>query len=204
MAAQDEDQQAKTAGASNAVWPPPPTCAPPPPPTSQSPLWLIHLPLSPFLAPFALPKWAGSAFTNAVLMFIASDLRHKAPLVGQIVVGLSIAFYSVLLFTMVYWAVRAVGRFVAHKISKVPLELPSVALPEYYMSVGGGRMSFIPSSAFWIWGQFYLFGSTDAWVGWTVLAVQAAWFLLGCGVAVVNGVSHWLRARRTSPGEGQE
>lgn len=198
MAAQSENEQTESAGASNTVWPPPPTGPAPPLPTPRSPIWLIHLPLSPFLAPFALPKWATSAFTNAVLMFIASDLRHKAPLIGQIVVGLSIAYYSVLLFTMLFWAVRAAGRFAVHKISKAPLELPSAALPDYLMSVGGGGMSFVPSSAFWIWGQFYLFWGMDGFVSRTFLAIQAVWFIMGCLVAVVNGVRHWLREWRTS------
>jgi len=43
---------------------------------------------------FGVPGWAKSAFTNAVLMFVALDLRHHALLTGQMLVGLSIAFHS--------------------------------------------------------------------------------------------------------------
>jgi len=111
-------------------------------------------------------------------MFIASDLRHRIPFLGQVVVGLFIAFPTVLVLAIVYWAVRAAGRFAAYKIRKVPLELPSFALPGSLMDVEGGIMSFIPSFAIWIWGQFYLFWGPEASVSWTVFAAQAVWLLL--------------------------
>jgi len=111
---------------------------------------------------------------------------------------------SIALFTMVRWAIRAVGRFGARKISEAPLEMPWFPLPRYYISLGGVGMSFVPASAFWIWGQFYLFRGMEASVSRAVLTVQAIWFLLGCVVAVVNGAGQWLRERRTPHREGPE
>ena len=194
MAAQGADEQPEAVGAVNTVWPPPPTCEPPEAVAPRRSLLPIHLPLPQMPKGFGLPRWAKASFANAVFIFIALDLRHKAPFIGQIIVGLSIAFYSVLLFTMLFWAVRAMGRFVVHKVTKTPLELPPVVLSDYIPSTGGW-MGFIPASAFWIWGQFYLFGGLASSVNLTILAVQAAWFVLGCIVAAVNGVGQWWRNR---------
>ena len=195
MAARGENEHAE-ARTSNTIWPPSPTGPAPPMPTPHSPAWLIHLPLSPFLAPFALPKWARSAFNNLFIAIVGLLMESQALLVGKIVVGLSVFVTFASILILLTWAFSALLHLIDRCFGKVP-ERPSTTW-QGGLSAAGGWMGMVPNAVFLVWGLLYLADERVRWVNRVALIVWASWFLLGCGAALVNGTKYWLREWRTS------
>ena len=161
----------------------------------RNPVWLIHLPLSPFLAEFGLPKWAKAAFGCLFIAFVALLMKHDSPLAGKIIVGLSVALDSLLLSTLLSWSITALKLRLAHDWQP-PRNYNRTAWRIMLQSLGGW-MGLVPVIVFWAWGLFYLLYDHIRWVNGAALIVWAAWFALGCNAAFVKGVRYWLRARRT-------
>ena len=65
-------------------------------------------------------------------------------------------------------------------------------------------MGMVPSMMFLVWGLSYLDFYPIRRINFIALIVWGSWFLLGCIVAVVNGVGQWLRERRVPSGVGPE
>ena len=65
-------------------------------------------------------------------------------------------------------------------------------------------MGLVPNAMFLVWGLSYLDIYHILRINLVALIVWGSWFLLGCVVAVVNGVGQWWRERHTPPGAGEE
>ena len=64
----------------------------------------------------------------------------------------------------------------------------------------GGRIGLILLIVFWLWGISFLGICHIHQISSVARIIWAAWFVLGCIVAVVNGVDQWLREQRSLPG----
>ena len=192
MAAQGESEHAKTADASNAVWPPPPTYPAPEPFAPRRSRLIIPLPLP------QMPLLLRVTLLHIVFISALLRLEHDLPLAGKIMIGLWVAVYSLFICTWLSYCTKAVKQHLSQEWQplrsykrtawrKMPLAL-------------GGWMGLVPFMVFWIWGLFFLSGKYVPFANRVALIFLAAWFLLGCIVAVVNGVRHWLKERRTQAG----
>ena len=198
MAVRGEDEQAEAVGALGTVWPPPPTGPAPLLPTPRSPIWLIHLPLSPLLTEFSLPKWTKAALGCLFIAFVVLLMGRDSPLGGKVIVGLFVALDSLLLSTLLFWGISAL-RLRQGRYWQPPQSFNKTAWKTILQSLGGW-MGLVPVLVFWAWGLFYLADGHDHLINRVALAVWGSWFLLGCLVAVVNGAGQWFRDRRASRG----
>ncbi len=202
MGADGGGNQAAEAGNADAVWPPPPTCPPVEAAAPRRSLLLIHLPFPQMPPGFGLPKWASSASFNVVVAFGAVLLKLHAPLFGKILIGLFVCGYSFMFLSLPTWAFFAFLSSIRRSLGQTPIE-PATSWG-YVLSALDGWMGMVPSFMFLVWGLSYLDIYHIRFINLVALAVWAAWFVMGCGVAVVNGVRYWLRAWRTSRGTGYE
>ncbi len=199
MAAQGENEQTKPAGASDTIWPPPPTCPPIEPASPRRLLQLIYLPLPQAPKGFDLPKWASSASLNVMFAFMAVWLAHDAPIVGKVLVGIFVLGHSAEVLYLLTWAFFTSLHLVRQSLGQMS-EAPTTSW-EHTLALRGGWMGMVPSLMFLVWGLSYLDVYHIHRINLVALALWGTWFLLGCVVALVNGVRHWLRERRT-PREG--
>lgn len=195
MAAQGGDERAEAAGALNTVWPPSPTCAPVEAVPTRRSLLPVYLALPQMPKGFGLPGWAKTARNYLFTTFMILLLLSHTPVVGKVMVGfivlLLLLCLSALIFCMAVVAVMFVGR----KIVRTT-EMPPPQWGKDIISAADGWMGLVPNAMFLIWGLSYLDIYHIHRVNLVALAVWGSGFLLGCIVAVVNGVGQWWRGRR--------
>lgn len=199
MAGRGGKKRARSAGALDTVWPPPPACAPVeagPPRRLLLPLYMA-LPQMP--KGFGLPGWARFAMGCIAVAFMALLLELHAPIIGKIMVGLFVFGYSAIFLCLLVCECIVLGVHVARGLGKTTVTLPTEYRSDI-LSALDGWMGTVPHLMFCVWGLFYLAGDHIHLINRVALAVWGGWFLLGCVVAVVNGVGQWLRDRRTSRG----
>ena len=207
MAAPGDSKRAEAAGASDGVWPPPPTCAPveaAPPRRLLLPLhmWLPQMPKG-----FGLPKWAKAARNEFFIAFmIIYLLLHSV--IGKIMVGFLVVLLLLCLASLIFCMAVVAVMFVARRLGRTTEVVP----PHWgkgIISAMDGWMGLVPNAMFLVWGLSYL----DIYhihryhihrINLVALIVWGSWFLLGCVVAVVNGVGQWLRERRAPMRAGPE
>ncbi len=192
-----ENSPAVEAGASGMVWPPPPTSPPLEPSSPRRSRLLIPLPLPQMPPSFGLPKWAKAARNYLFIAFIIVLLLLHT-VVGKIMVGFLAALLLLCLFSLIFCMVVVAVMFVGRRLGKTT-EMPPPQWGKDIISAMDGWMGLVPNAMFLVWGLSYLGIYHIRFINLVALAVWAAWFVLGCGVAVVNGVGQWLRARRTPP-----
>ena len=200
MAAKGRRKRTGAARASDGVWPPPPTYETPKQAPQRRLLLPLYMALPRMPEGFGLPKWAKTASFNIMLVLAVFWLERDAPLVGKIMVGFFSVLIFICLFALLYWASAAALLFVSRSLGRPAESLPSEWLKDSFIPAMGGRMGLVPNAMFLIWGLSYLDIYHFHRINLVALIVWGSWFLLGCIVAVVNGVGQWLRERRIVSG----
>ncbi len=104
MAAQSDNVQTESAGASDTIWPPPPTYTPVELAPQRRLLLPLYMALPQMPKRFGLPKWASSASLNLWLAFTILWLAHDAPVVSKRLVGIFVLGHSVEFLSLLTWA----------------------------------------------------------------------------------------------------
>ena len=202
MADRAGKKRTRSAGALGTVWPPPPTCETPKPAPQRRLLLPLHMALPQMPKGFSLPKWASSASLNLCLSFTVLWLAHDALIVGKIFVWIFVLSHSVEFLYLLTWAFFISLHLVRRSLGQTS-EAPTTSWA-HTLAWWGGWMGMVPSTMFLVWGLSYLDIYHIHRINLIALIVWGSWFLLGCGVAVVNGTRQWLRGRCIVTGAGDE
>ena len=198
MATQGEDEQKEEVGILNGVWPPPPIYEPP---RAAAPR-LPRLPFLQMLKGFGLPEWAGWAFSNITITVIAPTIEHYVSPVGEVLVGILVVYYSFLICSLLFWIIRVLRTYLANGWQQQGDH--DEVMWERVLPMLGGRMDLVPLLVFWLWGISYLGIYHIHQINSVARIIWAAWFVLGCVVAVANGVGKRLQGRSAPTGVGPE
>ena len=129
-------------------------------------------------------------------------LAHDALAVVKILVGIFVLGHSVEFLYFLTWAFFTSLHLVRRSLGQIS-EAPTASWG-HTLAWHGGWMGMVPSMMFLVWGLSYLDIYPIHRIHLVALIVWGSWFLLGCIVAVANGVGQWLQERRVPTGVGPE
>lgn len=191
-----DDSAAARENPDDTVWPPPPL-GPRVVAIRPQPRFLFSLPVPESLSGFKLPKWAKSAWNNLVVAFLASWIYVKSPMLIKILLGCFIIGDGILILVF-FLSAGTVGYIrVAFAVTGQAMPPPEKGQKGLTPTVW---FEMAPHLMLFVWGLCFLFRSHLHLITWTALVFWLALIVAGVGVAVVNGVKHWLLSRRQSTG----